>query len=57
MNKRQRLEAALNHKKIDRIPWTIYASYPPWGEVERRYRDLGLIMIYQHFPIVIVSLP
>jgi len=57
LNKRQRLEAALNHKKIDRIPWTIYASYPPWGEVERRYRDLGLIMIYQHFPIVKVSLP
>lgn len=57
MNKKERLEAAFRHEKIDRIPWTIYASYPPWGEVERKYRNSGLTLIYQHFPIVKVSLP
>ena len=52
MNKKERLEAVLHHKKIDMIPWTMYASFPPWGEVERKFRNQGLTLIYQHFPIV-----
>ncbi len=57
MNRKDRLDAVLHGKKADIIPWTIYASYPPWGEVERKYRNMGLIMIYQHFPIIKTSLP
>jgi len=57
MNKKERLINALRGKKIDRVPWTIYKSYPPWGEAEARFREMGLTLVYQHFPIVKTTLP
>lgn len=57
MNKKERIEAVIRHKKIDKIPWTMYASYPPWGETELKFRNEGLTLIYQHFPICKVSIP
>lgn len=35
----------------------MYASFPPWGEAERRFRNQGLTLIYQHFPIVKTTFP
>jgi len=57
LNKRERLDAVLHHREPDKIPWTMYASFPPWGETERRFRNQGLTLIYQHFPIVKVTFP
>lgn len=57
MNKKERIEAVIRHKKIDKIPWTMYASYPPWGETERRFRNEELTLIYQHFPICKLTMP
>ncbi len=56
MNKKERVMAALQHKKIDRIPWTMYASYPPWSTTELNFRNEGLALIYQHFPICRVKM-
>jgi hypothetical protein len=53
LNKKERIESVIYHKEIDRIPWTIYKSYPPWGEAELQFRNQGLAMVYQHFPIVL----
>lgn len=57
MTKKERLKNVIRGKKIDKIPWTIYKSYPPWGETEAKFRSKGLALIYQHFPIVKVILP
>lgn len=51
MTKKERVMAVLQHKKIDKIPWTMYASYPPWSTTELNFRVEGLTLIYQHFPI------
>ncbi len=50
MNKKERIENAVKGKSVDRIPWTMYQSFPPWGETELSFRNEGLSMIYQHFP-------
>ncbi len=57
MLKKERLENVFRGQKIDRIPWTIYKSYPPWGEAEARFRKMGMTLIYQHFPIVKTLFP
>jgi len=57
MTKKECLKNVISSKKIDKIPWTIYKSYPPWGETEAKLRSKGLLLIYQHFPIVKVTLP
>ena len=57
MTKKERLENVIRGKEIDKIPWTMYKSYPPWGEAEAKFRNRGLTLIYQHFPIVKVILP
>jgi len=51
MNKKQRVIAALKGQDVDKIPWTMYKSYPPWGTKELQFRNEGLSMVYQHFPI------
>lgn len=56
MTKKERILAALQHKKVDKVPWTMYASYPPWGETELNFRNRGLALIYQHFPICSISI-
>lgn len=56
MNKKERVLSALYNKKHDIVPWTMYKSYPPWGETERYFRNEGLTMIYQHFPICRASI-
>lgn len=56
MNKKQRVIAALKRQKIDKIPWTMYKSYPPWGETELKFRNEGLSMVYQHFPICTINI-
>lgn len=56
MDKKQRVMSALQHKKVDVIPWTMYKSYPPWGETEMKFRNDGLAMIYQHFPICLLHM-
>ncbi len=56
LSKKDRVMNALKHKKIDIIPWTMYASYPPWSDTELRFRNEGLTYIYQHFPICRVSM-
>lgn len=35
MTKKERIEAVIYHKKVDKIPLTIYKSYSPWGESVR----------------------
>ncbi|MFC2159186.1 hypothetical protein ACFLQS_00510 [Actinomycetota bacterium] len=57
MTKKERIFAALANQKIDRIPWTMYQSFPPWGSTELDYRNHGLSMIYQHFPVCTVHMP
>ena len=57
MNLKERIEAVIHHKSFDRIPWTMYKSYPPWGETERKFRNIGLTMVYQHFPITKIVIP
>ena len=57
MTKKERIFAVLNHEKVDRIPWTMYQSFPPWGSTELEYRNAGLSMVYQHFPAVTVNMP
>jgi len=52
LDKKKLIEAFINHQPADRIPWTIYQSYAPWGEKEYEYRKRGLTLVYQHFPIV-----
>lgn len=52
MTKKERIIAAILGRVFDRVPWTMYKSYPPWGTAELRLRNMGLAMIYQHFPIV-----
>ena len=56
MTKKERILAALQNKKVDKVPWTMYASYPPWSETELNFRNAGLALIYQHFPICKVSM-
>lgn len=56
MNKRQRVIAALKGQEVDKIPWTMYKSYPPWGSKELEFRNKGLSMVYQHFPICSVDM-
>jgi hypothetical protein len=57
MTKKENILKALAHKKVDRIPWTMYQSFPPWGSTELNYRNSGLSMIYQHFPACTVHMP
>jgi len=57
VTKRERIEAAVRGRPVDRIPWTMYKSLPPWGTAELELRNMGLSMIYQHFPIVTESHP
>ena len=56
LSKKERVMNALQHKEIDMIPWTMYASYPPWSDTELKFRNEGLAYIYQHFPICLVSM-
>jgi hypothetical protein len=56
LSKKDRVMNALKHKAIDEIPWTMYASYPPWSDTELGFRNEGLTYIYQHFPICLVSM-
>lgn len=51
MNKKERVLTALRGGEVDQIPWTMYKSYPPWGEKELEFRNDGLCLVYQHFPI------
>ncbi len=55
MNKKERVLGALRGREVDRIPWTMYKSYPPWGERELEFRNDGLSMVYQHFPICLAT--
>ena len=57
MNKKERIEAAIRGKDVDKIPWTMYKSIPPWGQAEFNFRSEGLTWIYQHFPISTVTIP
>ncbi|MHB1347409.1 MAG: uroporphyrinogen decarboxylase family protein [Candidatus Humimicrobiaceae bacterium] len=57
MNKKERIEAAIRGKAVDRIPWTAYKSIPPWGEAEFDLRSEGLTWLYQHFPISTLTIP
>ena len=57
MNKKERIEAAMRHKDVDRIPWTIYKGVASWGEAEFKLRVEGMTPIYLGFPITIVNLP
>lgn len=57
MNKRERIEAVIRHKTVDRIPWTIYKSLIPWSEAELKFRNANLSFLYQHFPICRVRRP
>ena len=57
MNKKERIMAALKHKEVDRIPWTIYKGMSQWGEAEFNLRNQGMTPLYQGFPITIVNLP
>jgi len=57
LNKKERIEAVIRHRTVDRIPWTIYRSIIPWGEAELKFRNAGLSSCYQHFPIYKVRRP
>jgi len=57
MNKKERIEAVINHKEIDKIPWTIYSMLTPWGETELNLRNKGLSMVHVELPIYKVSNP
>jgi len=57
LNKRERIEAVVRHKAVDRIPWTIYRSIAPWGATELQCRNAGLSLCYQHFPICRATRP
>ncbi|MBA7508094.1 hypothetical protein ES705_00014 [subsurface metagenome] len=51
MNKKERIEAVIHHKKVDKIPWTLYSMLSPWGEAELNFRNKGLALVHAEFKI------
>jgi len=55
LKKKERIQAAMRHEKVDRIPWTIYKGMLAWGEAEYNLRNEGLTPVFQGFPITTVE--
>lgn len=57
MTPRERVEAVLNGRPVDKVPFTVYECMIPQCDVERQLREEGLCIVYRRAPTVISERP
>ncbi len=57
MTPRERVEAVLNGRPVDKVPFTVYECMIPQCDVERQLREEGLCIVYRRAATVVSERP